>query len=69
MTGTCTSRREPVVIAQQERATTAALPQTTGFATNVPTPEQLTEALRQIRGQLDELAGRGPAGDTAVDPG
>ena len=63
------TRREPVVIAQQERATTAALPQTTGFATNVPTPEQITEALRQIRGELDELAGRGPVGDTAMDPG
>ena len=69
MTGTCTSRREPVVIAQQERATTAALPQTTGFATNVPTPEQLTEALRQIRGELDDLARRGTTGDTAAGPG
>ena len=35
----------------------------------VPTPEQITEALRQIRGELDDLARRGTAGDTAADPG
>ena len=63
------TRREPVVIAQQERATTTALPQTTGFAANVPTPEQITEALRQIRGELDDLARRGTTGDTTAGPG
>lgn len=63
------TRREPVVIAQQERATTTALPQTTGFVYNVPTPEQITEALRQIRGELDDLARRGTTGDTAAGPG
>lgn len=34
-----------------------------------PTPEQITEALRQIRGELDDLARRGTAGDTAAGPG
>lgn len=63
------TRREPVVTARQERATTTALPQTTGFAANVPTPDQITEALRQIRGELDDLARRGTTGDTAAGPG